>query len=137
MTFVRAEQVPEETEHIALRLVDRIEDCDGFTGKETVVFVGDLHESEYFSNYHNEEKYWLDFLTGLGIGNKYYTNGFTYNANMYPYLTKIMNVRLPLEKYDEMLFTDEENEIIRQMPCFPSDGSVAKIGDRIIVMLSK
>ena len=137
MTYVRAEQVSMETEHIAERLISRIEDCEGFTGEETIVFVGDVYSSPYFSSYHNEEKYWLDILEGMGIGNKYYTNGYTYNGNMYPYLKKVMNVQLPMEQYDPDSFSQLEKDQIGEMLSFPTDGSIRKLGNRIIVKLNE
>lgn len=122
---------------IATNLVARIENCEGFSGNEEVVFVGDLCYSDYFNGNKNSDVNYFSYLDNMGILDKECINSFSYEGAMFPFIKNIIGSNLGLINYSEHLFNEVSLDVIEKMPLYPADGSVIKIGNYIIVKISR
>lgn len=124
---------------IANRLMDRIESCDGANGDEMIVFIGDLCDNDYYRLPSGEGEYWKNQIRGLGSAT--YSTAFAYYGNTRSYLYNVMGFYRDMEYYKlgtmSGSYTIEDEEVIRQMPVFPADGSVKIIEGIITVKLSE
>lgn len=127
---------------IATRLMDRIETLDDFSGKEKVVIIGGLHNNEYYRNLilQDSDNTVLDIRTPAP---KELSHGFTYTGTERRFLKSIMNSTLDIAQYDDVdkylsssTASVTEIDTIKDMPMFPLNGSVIKIGNTIYAKLS-
>ena len=137
MTFSRLDNLHEISCGIVDRLVGRIEACDGFTADETIYFVGDITESDYFRYSRNHKSWELEILDGNLCVNKDASNSFIYPTQIREMIKENTNIRLDIEYYDEDAdepFTDSDKAVIDSMPEYPAAGSIRKIGEDAIVV---
>lgn len=126
------------THTIGTRVLDRIESCEGFNGTETIFLIGNIQYNEYFG-VPGQKAPILDAC--LALGNPNLTTGLDL-----AFLKNIMNSSLAYDLcgtvedfVEELKENGVEEDVIRQikeMPAFPYDGSVRKIGEDIYVILS-
>lgn len=111
------------------RVVDRMEQCDGYVAGETpVVFVG---VPELLNNVMPGFKdYWN--VTGMTSTD---VIGAPEKSRFQAYFDYVLNVPMVLAD-DYHWFAGIYNEETANMPCFPAAGSVAMQGDVLVVKLS-
>ena len=140
--YVRIDNMYINSLSIATRLMDRIETLDNFSGKEKVVIIGGLCNNEYYRNLilQDSDNTVLDISTPIP---KYLSHGFTYTGTEIRFLKSIMNSTLDIAQYydiDKYLSSSTASvtgtDTIKDMPMFPLNGSVIKIGNTIYVKLS-
>ncbi len=133
--YSRLTNLYEVSNGIAMRVLDRIEDCEGFEGDESICFVGDVTESEYFTKSRYDDSNALDIVDGLLAVSKDKTNTFLYRTHLIMLMQENANVNLDIDYYDpdSDVYSDSDVSIIDSMPVFPADGSVRKIGDTVVV----
>lgn len=139
MSYSALEQSYTASKSIATRLMDRIEGCEGAHGNEMVVFIGDLADNEYFRRPSEMGQYWRSKIGFLGLPT--YSTSFAYLGNTRSFLQDVMGFYRSIAYYvpgsGSGAYTEEDEEVIASMPVFPSDGSVEKIGETIVVKLSE
>jgi hypothetical protein len=110
---------------LSARLVDRVEQVEGYVPGETpVAFVGRLDQNTYL-NRGRDEFQALDHTVGLW-------SDYSATYNMGRYLTDYLNV--PLLWDTETDFSQLEE--VQAMPSFPSSGSIAMVDGTVVVKLS-
>lgn len=137
-TFVQLNHLYVNAQSAGTRLLDRIESCEGFDGTETIYLVGNILYNEYFTIPVAEAEI-LD--ANLGHARPDLSNAL--NAT---FLTNILDARFryafngSIEELTEELAEDGVDEAIikeiKQMPAFPYDGSVQKLGEDIYVIFT-
>ena len=113
-------------------IIDRIENCEGFTGNEEIVLVGHMYFNDYYKN-QKDGTYGAEILDAwLGVI-RWHGNALTYNSLAKRFLENILQVSL------NMTTTIDANDVllIKDMPVFPLSGSVQKIDDKIYVKFSE
>lgn len=130
-----------ETISAGTRILERIENCEGFEGTEEVVLLGAMQYNSYWGNPGEQPSMILD--AALGSGNPDNINGINYASWTRRFLNHVLDSTLLFLDYssvDSLIEKEDlsENEIetLSRMTAFPADGSVEKIGDRIYVKLS-
>lgn len=130
-----------ETISAGTRILERIENCEGFEGTEEVVLLGAMQYNSYWGNPGEQPSMILD--AALGSGNPNNINGINYASWTRRFLNNVLGSTLIFVDYssvDTLIekedLSEDEIEAIRIMTAFPADGSVEKIGDRVYVKLS-
>ena len=121
------------SQSIATRIIDRIENTDGYTGTEDVVLVGFIMDGDYFRD-STGVYYWKDLVSGLGVATE--STSFSHPGIMPLFLTNVMGFSRPVSLYRGDEFSEEEKSEITEMNSFPLEGSTKKINDTIVVKLS-
>lgn len=139
MVYSRLDNLYEISNNIAVRVLDRIESCEGFEGDEHVYLVGDVTDSNYFSNSRYTYSDALDLIDGMLAVDKSQANVFLYYSHFIMLMKENTEVNLDIDYYNEGVsgFSDSERSEINDMPCFPADGSVNKLGDSIVVKFAE
>ena len=139
MCYSRLDNLNTISEGIAFRVLDRIESCEGFTGDEPVCFVGDITDSEYFKNSRYSDSDWLDMLDGIIAVSPDRSNVFIYYTHLIMFMKEYTETDLDIDYYDpdSEVLSAQDKQIIEDMPLFPADGSVRKIGGQVIVKFSE
>lgn len=137
-TFVQLNHLYVTAQSNGIRLLDRIESCEGFNGTEKIYLVGNILYNEYFTIPLAGAEI-LD--ANLGHASPDISNGLNTM-----FLTNILNARFRYafnssieELVGELAEDGVEQEIIEQikkMPAFPYDGSVQKLGEDIYVIFT-
>ena len=133
---VRLEDNYTATINMANRVISRIEGCEGFTGEEYgTIWVGALNDSEYFKKFSVEGRGFLPLLDGLNFVEDQYNMSIVYADNMFDFMPEVLHFSLSMGKYapNAYLLTEEDREVVKNMPLYPADGSVRKFGDYIVV----
>ena len=111
---------------LAVRVIERIENVDGYIPGETpVVFVGSLNDNPYL-NQHREafeglyDRVWL-----------YENYAATYNMDLY--LTRYLHYPLIIGDETEL----SQWETVREMPLFPETGSISMVNETVVVKFSE
>ena len=137
MCYARLDNLHGISDEIALRVLDRIESCEGFEGTEDVVFVGDVTQSDYFTNSRYNEGYGdLEILDGIWTVGGEWANTFLYESYLPIRMKENTETNLGIDYYYDNRngsFDEDQAEIIHYMPDFPADGSVRKMGSNIVV----
>ncbi len=136
MAYSRLDNLETVSESTAFRILERIETCDGFQGDEKIAFVGDVTQSWYFSQSRFMYSDALDLLDGIPGLDKNQAQVFLYPTHLVLFLQEQTETNLEMMYYDEIpenTFNVEEISGVKNMPCFPADGSVRKMGDYVIV----
>jgi len=109
----------------ATRIIDRVEEMDGYVPGETpVAFVGVLGQNPYIAK---TREGFQSFSKKTGMGGVY-SPTYNFSAYILTYLNYSMNI-------DE--WTDFASmEQVQAMPAFPLAGSVQYVGNTIVVKLS-
>lgn len=121
----------EQSYGITIRMADRIEQADGALSCTKLAVLGELPDSEDYSSL-----LWLD-MTGVTDGLVLRADDPLVNQSV---LTATLNDYAHL---DYTFATKEEKEAlaalpaVQQMPCWPESGSVAVVGDTVVVRLSE
>lgn len=125
---------------IGTRILDRIENCEGFEGTEKIILVGDIQYNSYFGEVYEESEI-LDAF--LGCGNPNNKTGLCYGAIAGRYLRNVLDSKLEylycfsIDGYiSENNLSSEEIEKLNEMQVFPQKESVKKIGNKIYVKFS-
>lgn len=137
-TFVQLNHLYVTAQSSGIRLLDRIESCEGFDGTEKIYLVGNILYNEYFTI----PVAGAEILNAdLGHANPDISNGLNTM-----FLTNILNARFryafnsSIEELVGELAEDGVDgaiiEQIKKMPAFPYDGSVQKIGEDIYVIFT-
>ena len=105
------------------RMVAQIEQTPGYRFGETpVAFAGSFTLSDYVRDIPYFEE-----VVPMGMG----ITALTYKGTPESYIGNILNVNMEFTNIDESI------QEVRDMPCYPEDGSVAFIGDVLGVKLSE
>ncbi len=121
---------------IGTRILDRIESCSGFDGTETVHLIGNMQHNEYFTVPVAKAEI---LNANLGMARPDQSNALN-KAFLVNILDSGLHYDLcgSVEAFIEELIEEgvDENIIkqIEEMPAFPYDGSVQKIGEDIYVI---
>ena len=137
MAYMRLESNYRASESIGTRMLTEIESTEGFTGNETVVFVGDFYDSEYITRNNYKDADYLNFINELEYANKKTGVSFTYPGMMFNFMKDIIGCTLPMRTYDQNLFSTEQNKEIISMPVYPENGAINKFGDILVVKLTE
>ena len=116
----------EKTATISLvtRIIDRIEQLDGYSPNDTQVYVvGDLRYSDL--NRGNMDIPYLESKCGL-----WYNYSATYN--FVRYITDYMNYPMRIAVNSNLADTND----VKNMPAFPANGSVKMIDGAAVIKLS-
>lgn len=135
MAYSRLDNLNNISNGIALRVLDRIESCDGFEGDEDVYFFGDVTDSEYFTKSRYADTEYLDMLDGIIGVDRDQANTFLYYTHLIMYMKENTETNLNIDYYDKEydIYSAEELDKIESLPLFPADGSVCKINDTVVV----
>lgn len=130
-TYLWADRIDVKTKSLSTRVLTQIESCEGYTGREKVVFVGQIMMNEYLrASFWDEDLYVHVSKTFIGR----MIHGFTQNDLLLFQSSTVQ--QLDLYNYVKDDFTQQENEQIEQMPQYPEDGSIRMIGDTVVVKFS-
>ena len=135
MAYAGLEKNYTASRSIATRLMDRIESCEDSTGDETIIFVGDLSDNAYYRMPSGEGDYWKNKAGIVPLAT--YSTAYAYYGSTRAFLRDVMGFYRNMAYYSPGTFEAAETELITEMPVFPADGSVDKIGNCIIVKLSQ
>lgn len=126
-----------EAQSIGTRVLDRIENCEGFEGTEKVVIIGAMQRDIYYGEPDTDIKI-LD--AKIGEVQSMNVNALNYGSYLRRFLTYILGSNMEYIKYldidscieAEQLGTEEQRELA-EMGYFPRSNSVRKIGDVIYI----
>ena len=121
------------SQSIATRMIDRIENTEGYTGTEDVVLVGHIMDGDYFVD-NTGVYYWKELVAGLGVAPE--STSFSHPGITPLFLTNVMGFSRPVSVYRDGDFSEEEKLEIFAMNSFPLDGSTKKINNTVVVKLS-
>lgn len=135
MCYSRIYNLYQVSNGVSLRILERIEGIEEFEGDEEIVFVGDVTESDYFTHSRYEDSDALNLIDGLIAVDKERANVFLYPSHLIMFMQENAEIDLKMDYYDknDNQYTAWENSIISEMPIYPADGSVRKIGDTVVV----
>lgn len=138
-TYVHINNMYIQCLSIATRIIDRVEQCDGFTGEEDVAFLGYINNDDYF-NYSVLNDRNVSFLDLDSVGSANYSNGFTYAGTEAGFLNSILSSKLNCYAVHDITAYAKEKNIsekelaeIENMTAYPRNGSVRKFGKTIFV----
>ncbi len=126
--YLKKELEKNNTLALANRVIDRIEETEGYVpGSTPVSFIGALNQNEYFSKgWTSFDSYeHMNFLTN--IWNSY---AATYNLDAYIYY--YMNYPLYIRPASDFASSKE----VQKMPIYPNKGSVKMVDGSVVVKLS-
>ena len=125
--YLKKELIAEATTQLMNRVVDDIEDMEGYeAGVTPVAFYGNFQTSEYVKELQDFEE-----ITPYGMGK----SAVTYVGADYALLTYILNVNMNLTRVDTA-----DAQVMGQveaMPCYPMRGSIAMVGDTLVVKIAE
>lgn len=114
-------------------IIDRIENCEGFTGNEEIILVGHILFNDYYTRLNDNGTHGAEILDACLGPSRWNVNAFTYNTLAKRFLENILQSSLNIAtSYDinDVMF-------VKDMPLFPLPGSVQKIDDKIYVKFSE
>lgn len=149
-TYAKEAVVYQSGISLAERLVERIESTEGYEpGVTPVVFIGDSRER--YAPYHGG----FSICSSItGIGSQWWDTSFTYNFPLNVYIQQHLGIRMNIlndadtlgmdlntlasyiEEYGITIEISELEEEIAAMDSFPSQNSVAYVGDVLVVKFS-
>ena len=125
---------------IGIRIIDRIETCEGFDGTEKIYLIGDMEYNKYFGEVEPHPEI-LD--ANVGPINANNINAICYATMCSRFLNNILDSKLEYIPYSSIeayvqAESVESNVIaqLQEMQVFPYAGSVKKIGDNIYIIFS-
>lgn len=125
--YLKKELQAESTSLLMTRVVDDIEDMQGYIpGKTPVALYGNFQTSNYVRELPDFEE-----ITPYGMGK----SSVTYIGADYSLLNYVLNVNMNLTRVDM-----EDAEVMKQidtMPCYPEKGSIDYIGDILVVKIAE
>lgn len=127
--YLKKELEKNATVALASRLIDRIENTEGYVpGFTPVTFVGTLEANTYLSRGWPvfESFDYISKLTGLKAN-------YLATYNLDNYLNYYLNY--PIFPYPGLDLSD--NKEVKAMPCFPAQGSVKTVENAVVVKLSE
>lgn len=136
MSYLRIQTESQRAQTIAMNVMEHIEHCEGFTGKENVVFYGFVINNEYLNHSIYEDSETLDILDGVPFVDKSGVSAIRHPYDLVEIIDEIYTPNMYMEYYvdnDSGFFTENEVQEIKDMPVFPADGSVRKFDDEIVV----
>ena len=122
--YLEKELIVTSTNSLMTRVIDRIEQTEGYElGKTPVVFIGSPVSSNF--NFYRS-----GFLNTAEATNVYHSITYyqTYEAYFNEYLGYPINLLTIVDEYEYA-----EYEEVKAMPNFPAKGSVAFVGDTLVV----
>lgn len=120
--YLKKDLQAKATESLLTRIVYEIESTDGYiAGVTPVAFYGNFENSPSLADMES----FKDILP-YGMGK----TSLTYTGTDYAFLTHILNVNMNLTRIGD------GNEIVRQMPNYPAEGSVAFVDGILVVKIS-
>lgn len=138
---IRANSYMQSTYALCIRIVDRIENCEGFKGDELITVVYYPHEGESYIDKTGLTP--ISMLDDLWNVSDDRVNGLN-DFNVPAFITNIMGVPVNITQYvslDDLFesgdLSEAEIEQINEMDIFPNNSCVQKVGNRIIVLLNK
>ncbi len=140
MCYARLSNLYVVSDGIAKRIVERVENSDGFTGTEDIYIIGDIAGSHYLDYSRYEENKLLGLLEGIDYVDRSRANLCLSNEQLKTLIEE--NNRVPrniISCYDNNsgYFDADEVKVIDECPEFPADGSVVKINGKMIVKLTQ
>ncbi len=123
--YVKKDLEERATLTVMTRIIDRIEQTDGYTtGSTPVVFYGDLNSSPLMKRSDS-----FDYL-GVGLDNSF---SVTYKETYRVYINEYMNYPMIIQD----TFDFKYQQSIEKMPVFPAEGSTRVIDGILFVKLSE
>lgn len=123
--YMKKELDKSATISLATRIIDRVEQVEGYIPGETpVAFVGRLDRNEYL-NHGRDEFAELDHTVGLW-------SDYSATYNLGRYLTDYLNYPLEWDTVTDF----SQYEAVRVMPAFPSMDGIQMIDGTVVVKLS-
>lgn len=120
--YLKKDLQNEAIHSLMTRIVYEIESADGYVAGITPVAISGTFEKTPVLSHTDAFKDILPY----GMGN----TSLTYQGTDYAYLTHILNVNMNLTRISD------ENETVRQMPLYPTEGSVAYVDGILVVKIS-
>ncbi|MGN0347596.1 MAG: glucosyltransferase domain-containing protein [Lachnospiraceae bacterium] len=125
--YLKKELIAEATTQLMNRVVDDIEDQEGYeAGVTPVAFYGNFQTSDYVKELQDFEE-----IMPYGMGK----SAVTYVGADYALLTYILNVNMNLTRVDTA--NVEIMGQVEAMPCYPSQGSITMVGDTLVVKIAE
>jgi hypothetical protein len=126
-----------EAQSIGTRLLDRIENCEGFEGTEKVIIIGAMQGDSYYGEPGTD----INLLDAMvGPANLSNVNALNWGSWVKRFLSNILGSNMEYVVYKKMndyITTEqldtEEQQVLEEMGYFPRNNSVRKIGDAIYV----
>lgn len=133
--YLQKELVKSSTISLVTRVISRVEAVDGYQPNETPVL---FYPYGSFNNAPNLVKYVNTFRfeeitshTGLDISHSAASTG-----NLWRYIYYYLNWPMAIIEWpDDNTLTDDELATVEAMPVFPAEGSVAFVGEKVVVKL--
>ena len=127
-----------EAQSIGTRVLDRIENCENFTGTERIVIIGAMQNDTYYGSTDENRAEVFDAL--IGCANYRNINGVNYGSWLRRFVTNILGSNMDYTSYTTFTkciesenLDSQEVEILENMNYFPRYESVQKIGDIIFI----
>ena len=127
-----------EAQSIGTRVLDRIENCENFTGTERIVIIGAMQNDTYYGSTDENRAEVFDAL--IGCANYRNINGVNYGSWLRRFITNILGSNMDYTSYTTFTkciesenLDSQEVEILENMNYFPRYESVQKIGDIIFI----
>lgn len=121
----------EKTYSIALRVIDRVEQLTDYRNDYPIVIVGGIPNSNYPSTNIMHREALQGFVADNEDTMLYWNNSASWKSFWHNYCGVTSGVTT-VEEVEEII----SSSMVANMPCFPSDGSVAIVEDVIVVKLS-
>ncbi len=113
-----------QAQSMLTRIVYEIEKTDGYeAGVTPVAFCGTFENTSYTQP--------VEAMKDIVMWGMYGKTSMSYGGTEYAYLQMILNVNMNLIR------VDDGDDRIKEMPCYPADGSVAPVDGVIVVKLSE
>lgn len=120
--YLKKDLQDKATHSMMTRIVYEIESTEGYVSGETpVAFCGSFENTDYVPNMEAFKD-----IVPYGTGK----SALTYVGTDYAYLTYILNTNMNLTRIES------ENQTVKQMPCYPAEGSVAFVDGVLVVKIS-
>ncbi len=123
-----------EATSICDRLLERIEETDGFSGNEEIILYGSFINNDYFRANEATDSELLGAF--IGPSNKTNVNAICWASLLRRYMKNIYNCSLDIYLWGE-IESDNDVSFIEEMSLFPADGSIKRINNKIYVRLGE
>lgn len=113
---------------VVTRIIDRVEQVDGYVPAETpVIIIGTLDDSPLSEDRYGYEAY--DHYSGMTS-----SYSVTYNSTISAYLKNVLGYPINVRTWENDKWIDRPE--VQSMPCFPDKNSVQMIDGTVVVKLS-
>ena len=137
LAFVRYENIYEVTKSNVNRLLTHIEECEGYTGEEQIIFYGFITNNNYiYSSRYKDNTNVITRLDDFPFVNKEKTNAFHHPVQFFYFTYAVTDFNPDIQYYNPngVTIPDDELKVAEEMPIYPATGSIRKVSDEHIVV---